>query len=350
MIDILRKQGNLTVFSENIIRPVQRPTASTVEFNSTFLPCKYCKGLYKKLSLRRHVKKCALNLENKQSNERCTSEGQTLLAFTGERQAFLNRLRLKTEVFHTMRSDRISLTGKSDPLICQYAEDYLKRHKRPHIKHIVSNKIRELGRLLILLIDHYNITSMLEALKPEYFDTIVAACRNLAGYNESTKNFKTPSLALHFRTTLLTVCSTAITLLLKKDPVLAVENYEGKIQEIKIFRKLVDNNWKFEMGSLALKDLTEKNALNKQKLPITQDILLFNNYCNKIGLEAAEILKQNIEDVEAFKKLSEIVLVLTISLNRKRIGDVQYIKTESYTCNKTYQDDCFSVLKKTKKN
>lgn len=116
------------------------------------------------------------------------------MVFTESRQGFLRKLRLKNEVFDKMQADRISFNGKNDPIICQYAEDYLRKHKRPHIKNAVSNKIREMGRLLIPLQDQYKIYSMLEMLKPEHYDKVVSATRIIAGYSEATRSFKEPSL------------------------------------------------------------------------------------------------------------------------------------------------------------
>lgn len=97
LIDYLRKQGNISIYSEKIIRPVERPSkykSKTISYLD-FLPCKYCKGLYKKKSLSRHAKKCFFNKEVLNSNIRYASEGQTILSFTESRKAFLNRLRLK---------------------------------------------------------------------------------------------------------------------------------------------------------------------------------------------------------------------------------------------------------------
>ncbi|CAH0555073.1 unnamed protein product [Brassicogethes aeneus] len=345
-LNLLRNQGNLLVYSENVIRPVQRPTLGAAD-NITFIPCKYCKGLYKKQALNRHAKKCVYNTEKNKSGA-YKSEGQTLLAFSESRKPFLNRLRLKTEVFSKMRADRISLMGKSDPIVCQYAEDYLKKHKRPHIANLVSNKIRELGRLLLQLQDHYNIHSIIQALRPEHFDKVVSCARILSGYNESTKTFEAPSLALHFRTILLAVCDTASTLLLKKDAILPVSNYDESLKDLKKFRSLVQNNWKFEMGSLALKDLTEKKSLNPQTLPVTNDIIIFNRYCYETAKKAANDLTNDNLNIKAFKKLTETVLSLTISLNRKRIGDVQYTKIKSYTDIPTERQD-FDSLTETEK-
>lgn len=279
MIDVIRKEGNFSILNDsNIIRPVQRPTRDNITL-AEFLPCKYCKGLYKIKSLKRHAKTCYFNNEKKR-NVRYRSEGQTLTAFTQSRQKFLDKLRLKSEVFSTMQPDRISFNGKSDTLICQYAEDYLRKHKGPQIRHAVSNKIRELGRLLIPLQDIYGINSMLEVLRPDNFDKVVAAARIISGYDESTRTFKSPSLALHMRTSLLAVCASAKSLIYKKDPVLPVEDHELALKNIKRFSELVATNWKFAMGSLALKDLNEKNSTKPQKLPVTKDVILFRNYTN----------------------------------------------------------------------
>lgn len=108
--------------------------------------------------------------------------------------------------------------GKNDPVVCQYAEDYLRKHKPPHITTAVSNKIRELGRLLIPLSDIYNIKTMIETINTEHYDKVLHAVQIIAGYNCDTKTFKAPSLALHFRTILIAVCIAANTLILKKDP------------------------------------------------------------------------------------------------------------------------------------
>lgn len=91
--------------------------------------------------------------------------------------------------------------GKKDPTICQYAEDYLSKHKREGIKNAVSNKIRELGRLMIPLQDMHGVNFMMELIKPENFDKAVSATCIISGYDSTTLSFGAPSLAVHMRTT-----------------------------------------------------------------------------------------------------------------------------------------------------
>ncbi|KAK9873538.1 hypothetical protein WA026_022951, partial [Henosepilachna vigintioctopunctata] len=87
------------------------------------------------------------------------------------------------------------------------------------------------------------------------------------------------------------ICSGAKTLVLKKDPVLPVTNHEITSKNIKQFQELVDKSWKFEMGSLALKDSNEKFSMTPTKISISKDILLFKNYCHSIANHARSTSK-----------------------------------------------------------
>lgn len=50
-----------------------------------------------------------------------------------------------------MRSDEIFKIAIDDVIICCYDEDELKRHKRPQMNKAISNKMRQLGKLLLSL-------------------------------------------------------------------------------------------------------------------------------------------------------------------------------------------------------
>lgn len=55
------------------------------------------------------------------------------------------------------------------------------------MKNAVSNIMRELAHLLIVLKENYNIDSLVQALKPENYDAVVKASRIISGY-DSEKN------------------------------------------------------------------------------------------------------------------------------------------------------------------
>ncbi|KAJ8964759.1 hypothetical protein NQ314_004650 [Rhamnusium bicolor] len=222
MINLLRKEGNFTLLDENKIRPVQRSIHKDErqednEVAQEFMPCPYCKGIYRLTTVRKHSKTCLYCPQNEEKSN-IASEGQNSLVFKASRVLFLDKLRLKNEVFPNMHADRASFYGKNDPVICQYAEDYLRKHKRPHIKNAVSNKIRELGRLLTSLEEIYGLNTMLQAMNTKHFDKVVHAAQIISGYDATSKTFQAPSLALHMKTILLAACLAAKTILLKQEP------------------------------------------------------------------------------------------------------------------------------------
>lgn len=85
----------------------------------------------------------------KENGPRPSTTSQTLIACASEFGQTLVKMRVKSEVFSIMKSDAISLEAKTDPLIVQFGDNYLKKHKRPQMVTVCSNKIRELACLLI---------------------------------------------------------------------------------------------------------------------------------------------------------------------------------------------------------
>nr|CAI5852613.1 unnamed protein product [Callosobruchus analis] len=66
------------------------------------------------------------------------------------------------------------------------------------------------------------------------------------------------------------------------------------------------------------------------QLPLTSDIQIFNAHLNKLAGEAYDNLRQNIKSKFYYRQLAETILSKTIIFNRKRVGDVQYLKIENY--------------------
>ncbi|KAK4882293.1 hypothetical protein RN001_005612 [Aquatica leii] len=57
--------------------------------------------------------------------------------------------------------------------------------------------MRELSRLLIALSQTTGVKTLIETLKPEFFDNLVSATKNISDYDPSTSTFSASSLALH---------------------------------------------------------------------------------------------------------------------------------------------------------
>lgn len=264
MINMIRKEGNLNLIDEDKIRPVLRDFEGRRQGEGElqqFIPCPFCKGIYRKHTLLKHSKICLFNVNNEKCN--VASMGQNVLIVRGSNKTFFDKLRLKTEIFPKMRADKPSWIGKNDLVICQYAENYLPKHITPRITSAVSNRIRELGRLLIPLGDLYNIKTVLEVLNIEHYDKVVHAVQIIAGYNCTTKTFRASSLPQRIRNALLALCRAAKTLIVKQDPVLHISNKEETLKTIKQFAMRVKGRWNIDVKELAFKDLG-KNATSCQ--------------------------------------------------------------------------------------
>nr|XP_015839877.1 PREDICTED: uncharacterized protein LOC107398856 [Tribolium castaneum]XP_015839878.1 PREDICTED: uncharacterized protein LOC107398856 [Tribolium castaneum]XP_015839879.1 PREDICTED: uncharacterized protein LOC107398856 [Tribolium castaneum] len=234
-----------------------------------------------------------------------------------------------------MRPDEISAVAKNDSIICLYGETLLNKHKRQQIATVVSNKIREMARLLIALkLMDRTICTLFDALKPENFRHLVSAAKEISGYNAETKMFKAPSLALHMGTNLKILCDVALKVVIEKRhlPNLRWEDDREKKTEIKELKKLISGHWCNELSSLALKNLKEKHWEKPTELPLTSDILTLQTFISEQADKAYNNLinegKTNMR--QNYKTLAQCVLALTIMFNRKRVGDVQYLKLATY--------------------
>ncbi|XP_072397442.1 uncharacterized protein [Diabrotica undecimpunctata] len=296
MVSALRKQGYFHLKTEkNLTNPVR--TSSNPE--TEYFACIYCLGHYSKTLLYKHVKVCKQKpIGETNPGKRCLTKSQDfLVSMISKNRDFLKAARLKEEVFTIMRADNISLVAKSDTLICLYGEHLLNKHKRQQISTHISNKMREMGRLLIALktIDK-SIVGLFSAMKPECFQNLITATKEISSYDPVEKCYKAPSLALHMGTNLKIMCNIALKLVIEKKqlPNITWEDRNRKKEEIKDLRKLIQGHWCSEVSSIALKVLNERQWEKPTTLPLSEDIQAFQTYVHSLANAAYNELLDNI--------------------------------------------------------
>jgi hypothetical protein len=192
-IAALRKETHFENYLGGDTRPACRnlnDDNKSQDQNPLFYPCTRCKGLYKKSYLRRHVKLCTREIHKETVfTARAVSKSQTFTAYELDRTDAVAQLEVKEKVFDMLRGDDIAFAAKKDLLMTYFGNSYLKKHKKEKSVYTCSNKMTEFGRLLTecrKLVNNLKI-EMQNLLRPCYFDTIVTAARNLAGYHASKK-------------------------------------------------------------------------------------------------------------------------------------------------------------------
>lgn len=331
-IDMLRKKGNFLSPGLNQIKPVRRPTKQVSA--EQILPCIHCNGFFMKNYLNRHMNSCSSPPVNigADSKSHKASDAQTFLAFKCSQTEFVNKMKMKEGVLD-MRCDKVSLVVKSEPLILSFGSFYAKRHMHSHLNKVTKNKLRELGRLWIDMAPHIKEAKFYDALRPENFKYFVDSTRNICGYNSSTQKFdKAPSLALHMGTTLKQLCDHAYseTMQANKFFTTNIDTYT-KAKEIKTLKQLINSNWNAEISSVANQNLMENQWQKPTIVPLTSDIKKLNNYVKKKAEDSSNILKEDENNKKAFSNLQKCCYSLLITLNRRRIGELERIELKSYS-------------------
>ncbi|CAH1958498.1 unnamed protein product [Acanthoscelides obtectus] len=351
ILSLLRNAANFTEYLKGNVQPKYHYKTESKEY----YPCSRCKAMLSKSYLSRHKKNCILKHTNNNEIRKMNSlaASQTLIASSFDENSNLHKLRVKEEVFDRMKPDYISLVAKSDYLIYNFGENYLKKHRREQLVTVCSNKMRELARFLIQFRKMTNNSKfrLQDVFKPKLFDMTVECAKHVGGYEKYSKTYRAPSLPAHLGTSLKQVCELFTRLVLKEDEALRISDKEEALRDINRFRELINTQWTTEISSLAFKDLNEKQWEKPAMLPLTRDITKFKDYVTNVANKAMTCLTLNPTDRKEMKKLIQASLILTILFNRKRIGDVQYTKLSTYInyWKPVNQEECEKALSQSEK-
>ncbi|KAF5294386.1 hypothetical protein FQR65_LT19983 [Abscondita terminalis] len=336
---LLRNDTNFDLYINGMLRPNR--CQKDGDKDNLYYPCAHCKGLFMKTYLMRHAKFCIArtNTNGKEGKVNHVSDSQTAIACATDVTGTISKLNVKEQVFNLMRGDDIALEAKKDLLIVHFGESYLKKHKRERMVYACSNRMRELSRLLIAyrsLINNESVT-LKEIFHPKNFDNVVSAARKISGYDPLTKKFTAASLSMHMGTTLKTVCDELSHLIVKETigfRCKSIHETEERLKHIKQFRKLVESRWSIEISSLAIKDLQEKKWQKPLLVPLVGDVKLFRDESIKIANDCMTLFQDGKDSEESYKLLVNCSLSMLIIFNRRRIGDVQFLKINDYKYDK----------------
>lgn len=111
-----------------------------------------------------------------------------------------NDILMKSGLLKMLRADVVSLTAKKDKIITEVASRYIKSHKEKHLLVVVKRQMRRLSRQLISVrkIQNKQNLNLIEVLKPSNFKVLIKATKEIAEYQESSRTYKSPTLALLF--------------------------------------------------------------------------------------------------------------------------------------------------------
>nr|CAH7718936.1 unnamed protein product [Callosobruchus chinensis] len=319
LIACLRKKGNYVKNCSTFFKPVHKSYRNDTEEN--YIPCPYCLGSYSRKLLWKHKKVCP---QNKDPSLLSTlGQGQNLMVPNAKID-----FTLKMKVFPRMIADKVSLKVKKDPLICAFGARYINTHREQHQVNVCSRKMRELAKVLMeSQKQNSSINNLFDLLQPQHFDTVVYGVKVIAKYDPNNDTYKSPTFAINISRSLKDCCDIAVLHIIKrKQNYLNLSASEAEAN-VRTFRNLLENMWKYEVSCQASNDLNVKTWNKITIVPLAADLRTFRDYLIEQSNKAFQDLEKNTKNLKAFNLLQETVFCRILLLNRKRVAEKVLLKS-----------------------
>nr|XP_055031632.1 uncharacterized protein LOC129420647 [Misgurnus anguillicaudatus] len=312
LLEKLRNRGNYEHNQEVManksgpLKVRRRPVRSEIELSTkTYVHCIYCKGLFVRKELWRHTRRCPSKIC---SESEATGKAKVLVLADIAESTFSQAISPEVwKILGNMKNDDISSVVRNDFLILQLSQSLYNKHGSDPTKfEYIRQKVREVGRLLLSMKKKFAILSFEDALKPNNFYKVIEAVKDVAGYEEKSHSYKTPSLALKLGHSL------------------------NKIADIILCRAIAGEDDALTKAAERFKRLCSTNQSSTNHLPYhSHDVQLLHQCLEKKSADAFENLK-NHESSQAYAELAKVTLAQVIIFNRRRAGEVSKMTLECF--------------------
>ncbi|XP_040897874.1 uncharacterized protein LOC121184329 [Toxotes jaculatrix] len=310
--DVLRTgKGHLAV------RKRPKKTAQAKDF----LHCLYCRGLYVKKALYRHMRVCPENVRNEDESQfrrkriasRCVLE---TLGDLGVSDGFKS-------VLCEMIYDDVTQAVMDDKIILQFGEQMFNQYGSDVKKHdYIRQNLRQIARLVLEAQKTTPLKNLEDFFYPSSFRHVVSAVKVLARYDPDNKTFNVPSLALKIGYHLQKACCIVESNAVKCGDASLAESARN-------FLSMYQKKWNKLISSGALTTLKETKLTTEKKVPFAEDVKRLNYHMEEVHHLAEEKLRDS-PSAENYAALSRVILARTIIFNRRRPGEVSAIQLSSF--------------------
>ena len=303
---VLKHGGELVVW--------RRPGAGEIICHTDYVPCVHCLAFVTKKEMWRHLKTC----ENKANTNNNDIVAQCQLLLYPNKYSIGASQELITMVLDNMNKDDIYQCLSSDSLITTYGSYLLGVTAGFKKVNNISQRMRVLARLLLTIRKKTNNTALWlsDILRPEHFDTVIDATKELGRYNmqnddgEIVPTFSIPSLPLLIGYALEKCASLMNGIGIKSKDQVCVTN-------AKDFLKLYKLEWNTKISAICIKNMNLKKFNKCQLLPITDDLLKVRSYMKEnIPLFTKDLFKE--PTLQNWRKLAELTGSRLTIFNRRR--------------------------------
>jgi hypothetical protein len=168
----------------------------------------------------------------------------------------------------------------------------------------ISQKMRELGCLVegLMVVEGSSNVQLSHFLKPEKFDTIVKAIRDITGFNSENGLLEVgiPSLSLKLDYS-IQKCASILSgqALRSKD--------DSRFKDIKNFQKIMKSEWEYRVSRHSLTTLHERRFNKVHVPPLPEDTASLRKFIDEKIVNESRSLKEN-PTAESWTLLAKLLL------------------------------------------
>ncbi|XP_042276988.1 uncharacterized protein LOC121903728 isoform X1 [Thunnus maccoyii] len=326
----LKNQGNFA-HNKNVLRTgkgqfvVRRTAKQTGKGLKDFLHCLYCRGLYFKRTLHRHMRLCPEKVKNDSESQigrkriasRCVLE---TIGDLGVSDGF-------RELLSQMTYNDVTQAVMDDKIILQFGEQMFDQHRSDVKRHdYIRQNLRQIARLLLEAQKITPLKKLEDFFHPSSFPHVVSAVNVLAGYDPEKKTYSIPSLAIKLGYHLQKCCG-----IVEKN---AVQSGDTKLAEsAQNFLSVYQKTWNMLVSSGALSTLRETKLNTEKKVPFSQDVKRLNFHMENVHVLAEKKLTE-FPSAENYAALAKVILARTIIFNRRRAREVSAVSLTAFMSRK----------------
>ena len=328
-LSLLRNKGN-RAHNNKVIREgkgmvIPRQQSSEPVKASEYLHCINCEAYLKRKSLWRHMHRCQLSQKVK-GLKPGTSRVQALCRYAEPVPDSVNARFWKLVL--DMHNDDVTHVVRSEKTILKFGEHLFNKHGQDVTKHeYIRQKMRETGRVVLQGQKNGKLKVLSDFFVPANFPHVVEAVRNVAGLDEETSVFKTPSLALKLGHNLKKIAD-----VLECEAMISGD--EITIHNVRVFKQICDTKWSECVSSLALRNMNEAKWNVPQLLPFAEDVKKMHQYLDSQRTDCHKKLQEE-EAKKRWVELAKITLCEVIIFNRRREGEVSKMPLNAFTLRDT---------------
>lgn len=307
LLKILRKKGNYR-HSEEVLKTdlevseAKEKPESNVATRTRSQHCSYCKGLFKRADLLKHVTVC----DKRQKSETVADEVPPDVM----------------KILSSLCPTEISSVVQKDHLLVQMAKSLTQKFGNDK-QESIRQKLSEMGRFLLKL-QNKGILSLEEAIKPENFLHVISCMKKMAGFNKVNQTYINQGLALRLNNLLKRICRIVLS---------DHRSSETIKRNAGTFIKSCDVAWSRHVPERA-------TVISPSTVPFTRDVQTFYKYLETLSASATENLK-SAENAQVYATLCKVTITQT-SILSKSTADVSKMTLKSFH----ERDDSSQVVSK----